>query len=133
MRAAFLKADPNAKSGNPFHDKRSGKFGEGGGNGSKRGPETPPDTDPLDFARMLDAVREAARIFDAPDEAQIREFLQGRAANPAQVDINQFMTGVRAQQVSDIVDVLDQKLRGGARTSKFLCLVVGEKHPQRSG
>lgn len=99
-----------SKGGNPRHDSRSGKFTEG--SKSKRR-EPPPNTDPLEYARMIDAVRDAAREFDMFDEGDIREFLQGRAKAPDQVDIQQFMNAVTEQRMTDIVDILDQQLRSG--------------------
>ena len=101
--------DPNARSGNPRHDTRSGKFGGGGGG---RPPATPPaNVDPVEYARMLDAVREAAREFDTLEEGDIREFLKGRAKAPEVVDIQQFLNAVTEQRKNDIVDYLDQSMR----------------------
>lgn len=104
--AGVSRPDPNARSGNPRHDIRSGKFGDKPG-----GPTPPPNTDPLEFARFLDAVRDAAREFDTPDIGDIRDFLAGRARNPAQVDAEGFLRAVIEQRVNDVVDMLDTALR----------------------
>lgn len=106
------RIDPNAKSGNPRHDTRSGKFGTGG---NRKASEPPPNADPLQYARMLDAVRDAARQFDVADTEQIQAFLQDRAANPEQVDLENFLEQVRQQKLSDLVDSLDSKLVGEAK------------------
>lgn len=105
--------DPNATSGNPAHDVRSGKFGETGG-GKKK--ETPPaNTDPLEYHRMLDAVRDAARQFDTLDEASISDFLKGRAKFPEAVNLQQFMQAVIEQRKTDLVDMISEQLRGGPK------------------
>lgn len=104
------RKDSNAKSGNPNHDTRSGKFG-GGGN-QPRNATPPANTSQLDYHRMLDAVREAARSIDEPNEDTISEFIHGRASSPDQVDVAQFLALVTQQRKQDLVDVLDQQLRG---------------------
>ena len=98
------------KSGNVKHDTRSGKFGSGGG-GARPKADPPPNVDPVEYSRMLDAVREAAREFETMDEGDIKDFLQGRAKAPEQVDIQQFLDAVTAQRKNDLVDWLDQSLR----------------------
>jgi hypothetical protein len=104
------RVDPNATSGNPRHDTRSGKFGAGGGGGGQR--RTPPaNVDPVEYARMLDAVREAAREFEDPDEGDIRDFLKGRARSPEQVDVTNFLQQVVDQRKNDLVDWIDQQMR----------------------
>lgn len=102
------KIDSNATSGNPRHDTRSGKFGAGG---VKEEEAPPPNTDPLEFKRMLDAVRDASREFDDPDIGDIKEFLSGRAKAPDQVDVGNFLMMVQEQRKADAVDLLDQNLR----------------------
>lgn len=106
--SGLSKKDPNAKSGNPLHDTRSGKFGTG-----SRAPKTEPpaNVDPLAFARMMDAVRDAARNFDMFDEGDVQEFLQGRAKDPSVIDNLAFLEMVKNQRLDDIVDILDQQLR----------------------
>lgn len=104
------RVDPNARSGNPRHDTRSGKFGAGGGSKPKA-PQAPANVDPHEYQRMLAAARDAAREFDTPGEGDIREFLAGRARNPDQVDIPGFLQLVRQQRISDMSDMLDQQFR----------------------
>jgi hypothetical protein len=107
--SGVVRKDPNAKSGNPNHDTRSGKFGGGGGN---RNPAPPANTDAVAYGRMLDAVREAARSIDEPNEDTIAEFIQARATSPDQVDVAGFLAMVRQQRVADLIDVLDGQLKG---------------------
>jgi hypothetical protein len=104
------RVDPNAASGNPRHDTRSGKFGEGPGAGE--GTPPPGNVDPLAWARMQDAVRDAAREFEDFDEGDVQEFLKARARDPSVVDNTQFLEMVRQQHLNDIADILDQQLRG---------------------
>lgn len=107
--AGVSTKDPNAKSGNPNHDVNSGKFGDG--SQPKQKTDRPPNTSVEEYARMMDAVREAAREFDNPQEGDIREFLAGRAKAPDQVDVQNFIEMVNAQRLNDLVDMLDQQLR----------------------
>jgi hypothetical protein len=107
--AGVSRVDPDATSGNPRHDIRSGKFGRGGAGGRREPP--PANVDPIEYARMIDAVRDAAREFDSPDVGDVKEFLAGRAKAPDKVDIQQFLTLVQEQRKSDAVDILDQQLR----------------------
>ena len=105
------RIDTNAKSGNPRHDSRSGKFGAGGAKPAEQ--VRPDNVNQLDFARMLDAAREAAREFDNPQEGDIRDFLAGRARNPEAVDIQGFLRQVQEERKNDLVDLLDQQIRSG--------------------
>jgi hypothetical protein len=109
--AGVSRAAAGTRSGNPRHDVRSGKFGAGGA------PPDPksalPNADPVEVNRMMDAVRDAAREFDMPQEGDIREFLAGRAKNPAQVDVKGFLAMVREQIKTDLVDIFDQQMRTG--------------------
>lgn len=61
--------------------------------------------------RMMDAVREAAREYDTPTEADIREFVQGRAKDPSKVDIQKFLEMTMDQRQADLIDLLDNHLR----------------------
>lgn len=107
--AGIARRDPNAASGNPQHDVRSGKFGTGGG--KKPQQQVPAGSDPLEYARMLDAVRDAAREFDNPMIGDIEEFLKGRAKNPEVVDAQAFLSLVQKQRMDDLVDLLDSSMR----------------------
>ena len=106
--SGVAKIDPDAAGGNPAHDTRSGKFAPKAGEEDE---QPPPNTTPLEFSRMLDAVRDAAREFDDPDVGDIQEFLQGRAKAPDQVDVQNFLLAVLEQRKNDIVDILDQNIR----------------------
>lgn len=108
--AGVSRRDSNARSGNPAHDVRSGKFGSGSKQKKPRTP-APANVDPAEYARMLDAVRDAARQIETIDEASITEFIQGRANSPEAVDIANFMKMVEEQRKADLVDLLDTALR----------------------
>lgn len=111
------KTDPNARSGNPNHDTRSGKFGGGGGGGGQK--VTPPaNTDPLEYARMIDAVRDMAREFDDFDEGDVQEFIKGRANSPDTVDIQAFLKMAQEQRKNDLVDLLDEAIRSGGSLTR---------------
>lgn len=61
--------------------------------------------------RMKDAVRDAAREYDTPTEADIQEFIAGRAKDPSKVDIAKFLEMTLDQRQDDLVDMLDSYLR----------------------
>lgn len=109
--AGVARTATATKSGNPKHDVRSGKFGGGGGGGDKPGLHPPANVDPHEWHRMLAAVRDAAREFDHPAEADIKEFLKGRVKDVGQVDLAGFVEMVRHQRLSDLADLLDQQFR----------------------
>lgn len=109
--AGVSNLDPNARSGNPRHDARSGKFGTGKTE-KQQAAAPPPNTDPKEFARLLDAVRSAARTLGTIDEKTITEFVHGRAAAPDQVDIARFLNMVKEQRKTDLTDAIDQILGG---------------------
>jgi hypothetical protein len=103
---------PGQKSGNPLHDTRSGKFGAG--HTSPRaatGPKAPPNTDPVEWHRFMDAVRTAAREYDNPQISDIQDFIQAHAKDPQSVDPKEFLAAVQEQRLSDLVDALDHQLR----------------------
>jgi hypothetical protein len=128
--SGVARADTNTTSGNPNHDTRSGKFGAGGGSGNRSTP--PANTDPHEYGRMLDAVREAARTIEDPNDKNIKSFVDARAAAPDQVDIAQFLQAVRDQRISDMIDMLDQQLRGTRHTVRLVASAVYMKRILRA-
>jgi len=113
--AGVARRDPNARSGNPSHDVRSGKFAPGGG---RRRTTPPANVDAAAYARMRDAVREAARQYKGnltPENLQA--FINQRATNPAAVNLQAFAQAVAQQQLDDIVDVLDARNHGGLKVT----------------
>lgn len=66
---------------------------------------------PAEWGRYHDAVREAARSFDHPQEGDIQHFLRARARNPEQVDTAAFHEAVQRQRFADIVDIVDHHMR----------------------
>lgn len=107
--AGISRIDVNAPSGNPRHDIRSGKFGAGGASRQRR--PIPANVDALAYARMLDAVRTAARTLDTVDEQTIQDFIDERANAPEAVDIQNFMMMVNEQRKADLLDIIDTGLR----------------------
>lgn len=107
--AGISRIDANAPSGNPRHDIRSGKFGAGGATRARR--PVPANVDALAYARMLDAVRTAARTLDTIDEKTLQEFIDERANAPEAVDIQNFMTMVTEQRKADLLDIIDTAMR----------------------
>jgi hypothetical protein len=60
----------------------------------------------------MDAVRELARRTDAPDQAAAEKFLEGRLKREFDPDeADAFLLDVRMQQLNDLVDFLDQRIR----------------------
>lgn len=104
--------DANAKSGNPRHDTRSGKFGSGGG-GGKRGPsQAQANIDPIELKIMRDAIADAARHSTGMSEEDATSFLRTRARNFDTVDIGQFLNNVREKRLDDLADILAVQTRG---------------------
>jgi hypothetical protein len=66
---------------------------------------------PAEWGRYHDAVREASRSFDHPEEGDVHHFLRARARNPEQVDAAAFHEAVRRQRLADIVDIVDHHMR----------------------
>lgn len=118
--AGVVRRDANARSGNPSHDVRSGKFGAGGNQKPGKRTAAPPNTDPVAYKRMLDAARDAARSLGTIDEANIQAFIQDRAQAPETVDIANFMATVQEARKAYVLDVLDDALRDaeGSKTIK---------------
>lgn len=73
---------------------------------------TPDSTSgPSEYGRYHDAVREAARSLDAPQEGDIKHFLNARARNPEKVDVPAFHEAVKRQRMADLFDVTDHHMR----------------------
>lgn len=114
-------------SGNPAHvpagQPGGGRFGTrvGGAPSTQQGPRAPAGVQPEEWARRLDAVREAAREFETFSAQDISEWLRGKTTRPLTDDeIKGFMADVRAQQLTDLVDILDQGERGSRRQRRHV-------------
>lgn len=125
-------ADPSipVRSGNP-HRAPAGRFGKAdprsnGSNGNsngKGGPARQGQGGPQPAAgsvgeihRREDAVRDAAREFETFETQDIIDWLRGRITRPlGQAEVAAFERDVRAQQLADISDVLDQMVLGESR------------------
>ncbi len=110
------------RSGNP-HRQLGGRFGRGADGKEKPArAQRPPAADPEEWARRMDAVREAAREFESFSGQDVTDWLKGRTNRQlSEGEIDDFLADVRAQQLADIVDILDQNERGvgrGRRTVK---------------
>lgn len=66
---------------------------------------------PAEWGRYHDAVREASRSFDNPQEGDIRHFLHARARHPDRVDAPAFHEAVRRHRMADLVDIIDHHMR----------------------
>ena len=109
------RIDSNAASGNPRHDTRSGKFGAGGRPAKPGEVPAPANVDPVEYKKMLDAARDAARQFDVFSDAEITKFIQERATSPEQVDLQNFMNLVVEHRKTDVLDMLAQELGGAGQ------------------
>jgi hypothetical protein len=110
-----------AQSGNPNADPGSGRFAPKGNVDvpaainqnpvavSRSG--LPQGTTVETWEKRLDAVRDAAREFDAMDAGDAQDFLNGRVQDLSQVNVDQFLVDVRAHRLDDLVDILDTQLR----------------------
>lgn len=113
------------ESGNPLRAP-AGRFGSRVGGRSAvpdlHGSGRPPTGIPEDeWARRLDAVREAAREFESFNEQDITEWLKGKTNKElTAAEIKAFLSDVRSQQLADLVDILDQAERGKKRGRRFV-------------
>lgn len=73
---------------------------------------------PAEWGRYHDAVREAARSFDHPQEGDIQHFLNARAKHPPNVDIPAFHEAVKRQRMADLVDIVDHHMRRDGSLSR---------------
>jgi hypothetical protein len=70
----------------------------------------------LELARRRDAVREAAREFELLSEQDVRERLRGATSRPlSEAEVAQFAVDVATQVLDDLVDLMDQMLKGAKR------------------
>lgn len=105
---AVTYRETGSRGGNVRHDAQSGKF--------QRGPKAKQRTPPsgvsrADYARMLDAVREAARSFSGELTTEnLQSFINKRAKNPGAVDMARFAQMVSQQQIDDVVDMISGEL-----------------------
>jgi hypothetical protein len=123
------------RSGNPNREVGSGKFGEGGNPKSDgdKGPvkpeplqgqqhplsSIPANVDPESWHRRMDAVRDLARRLDVPDQAAAEKFLESRLKREFDPDeADAFLLDVRMQQLNDLVDYMDQRIRIEDSSSK---------------
>lgn len=94
---------------------------------------TRPIVDALELARRGDAVREAAREFEDLSEQDLRERLRGATSRPLDVtEIAQFRDDVRAQVLSDVIDVLDQNRRGKLRSRRTVRVVAPKGYTRKA-
>src|SRR4051812_11566094 len=112
-----------ARSGNASFDPSSGRFAAKGTRtlqGSALVNQNPvPVTrsgipqgiTPDEWERRLDLVRKAARELASVDPSAAQGFLKGRVTDLSKVDIQQFMTDVRAHQIDDLLDAFDAHMR----------------------
>lgn len=117
-------------SGNDAHGVSTGRFGAKPGkkDAQKESKSTvssstvpPGGLDPSEWSRRMDAVREAAREFESYSEQDLTEWLRGRTNRQlTEGQISAFLADVRAQQVSDLVDILDNSERGVLRGRRFV-------------
>lgn len=83
--------------------------------------KTPQGVDGQEWARRTDAVREAAREFESFTSQDVTEHLRGRTLRDlTPAEIESFVADVRAQVISDLVDILDQRERGILRGRRYV-------------
>lgn len=83
--------------------------------------------------RRRDAVREAAREFEPLADQDIRERLKGVTNRPlTEAEVAQFTADVSAQVLDDLVDALDQDLRGRKRRRRTVRLMMPRGYKRKS-
>lgn len=85
----------------------------------------PSTVDHVEWARRQDAVREAAREFEDLTEQDLKERLRGVTSKPLEDgDLAQFRADVRASVLDDLLDSLDQRVRGKLRGRRTVRLAM---------
>lgn len=66
-----------------------------------------------EYHRAQDAVRDAGREHQVMSGGDVREFIKARAENPDAVDPEAFQRHAREQRHTDVLDILDARMRRG--------------------
>jgi hypothetical protein len=83
--------------------------------------------------RRRDAVREAAREFEPLSDQDVRERLRGVTNRPlTEAEVAQFTADVSAQVLDDLVDALDQDLRGRKRRRRTVRLMMPRGYKRKA-
>lgn len=77
----------------------------------------PDGVDEVKFTKRLDAIRDAARATGDLDEDSVKAFLKDRVENIDQVNLPAFIADAREQRLDDLLDILDQQLRGKVKSA----------------
>lgn len=117
--------DLPAKSGNPAHVPKgqpgAGRFGTRKKESERPGQPGIAQVTAEEIARRMDAIREAAREMEEFSAQDITEWLRGKTNRQlSDGEIRAFVADVRAQQLSDLVDILDQNERGSRRSRRHV-------------
>lgn len=93
---------------------------------------SPKGVDNAQWSRRMDSVREAAREFEDFSTQDVKEWLTGKTNRQLSDDeVRQFLADVRAQQISDLVDVLDRNERGKLRGRRFVRVVAPKGYTRK--
>jgi hypothetical protein len=127
--------DVPTRGGNPSHvpagQPGGGRFGNRPGASAQQQPAVGVQSDEL--ARRLDAVRVAAREFEQFGTQDIREWLKGKTTRDlSDGEIEAFMRDVRSQQLSDLVDILDQAQRGVMRNRRHVRVMAPRGYTRKT-
>ncbi len=72
----------------------------------------PEGVNPEEWARRMDAIRDAAREFDDVGLEDLREWLKGRTTRDLEEnELEEFLKDIRRQRLSDLLDVLENSIR----------------------
>jgi len=115
-------ANRGARSGNPQFDPATGRFAGSGSTPASQIPDVqviatttrtlPQGVTQDQWERRLDVIRELARKSLEYDDKSLTAFLKGHpnVQNVAAIDLNALKQDVRAQQLDDLVDIVDSQL-----------------------
>lgn len=74
-----------------------------------------------EWSRRADVVRDAAREFESFTPEDVRDWVKGKTNRVfSETELKAFAVDVRAQQVDDLVDILDHSERGKLRSRRFV-------------
>lgn len=86
-----------------------------------------------EWERRVDAARSAAREFEQLSDQDLRERLKGTTSRPlADQEVTDFRAEVRAQQMRDLVDILDNQELGRLRARRTVRVMAPRGYVRRT-
>lgn len=96
-------------------------------------PVGPTVVEPIEIARRMDVVREAAREFEDLSDQDVRERLRGLTSRELEAsEVAIFRQDVRDQVLDDLVDILHWAHKGRLRTRRMVRVVAPKGYVRKA-